>query len=215
MGLHLPLPHLNADTSEHELKSVLVLGGSSGIGAAAIQYLRLALPEATILTTSSVQHHKRLLSLGATRCFERSAQDNTTEIRAATPNNAGVDAILDPVAAAATQPTVFTAFKSNGPLLYSQVITGQDVTVPEGVNSTVLFGRQVFGTKGGLRILPGLAELIESGQFKLPTNVEVVGEGFEAIQSGLEKLMKGGVSGNKYVVSIEVQSPHRSSRHGG
>lgn len=215
MGLRLPLPHLNPDTSEHELKSVLVLGGSSGIGAAAIQYLRLALPEATILATSSVQHHKRLLSLGATRCFERPAQDNTAEIRAATPNNAGVDAILDPVAAAATQPTVFTAFNPNGPRFYSQVMTGRDVATPQGVNATVLFGRQIFATRGGLRILPGLAELIESDQFKLPTKVEVVGHGFEAIQSGLEKLMKGGVSGNKYVVSIEVQSSDRSSRHGG
>ena len=184
------------------LKSILVLGGSSGIGAAAIQYLRLALPEATILTTSSAQHHERLLSLGATRCFERSAQDDTTDIRAATPDSAGVDAILDPVAAAANQPTVFSAFNSRGPLLYSQVITGQEVIVPEGVSATVLFGRQVFGTEGGLGVLPGLANLIENGQFKLPIKVEVVGEGFGAIQSGLDKLMKGGVSGSKCIVRI-------------
>jgi hypothetical protein len=51
----------------------------------------------------------------------------------------------------------------------------------------LLFGRQIFGIKGGLRVLPGLAELFENGQFKLPTNVELVGEGFEAIQPGLER----------------------------
>jgi hypothetical protein len=66
----------------------------------------------------------------------------------------------------------------------------------------LLSGRQIFGTEGGLRVLPGLAELFENGQFKLPTNVELVGEGFEASQPGLERLIKGGVSGNKYVVSI-------------
>ncbi|KAJ5127181.1 hypothetical protein N7448_007960 [Penicillium atrosanguineum] len=122
--------------------------------------------------------------------------------RAATPDSAGVYSILDPVAAAANQPTVFTAFDSSGPLLYSQVITGQEVTVPEGVSATVLFGRQVLGTEGGLGVLPGLPNLIENGQFKLPIDVKIVGEGFRAIQSGLDKLMKGGVSGTKYVVRI-------------
>lgn len=66
----------------------------------------------------------------------------------------------------------------------------------------LLFGRQIFGTEGGLRVLPDPAEIFENGHIKLPTNVELVGEGFEAIQPGLDRLMKGGVSGNKYVVSI-------------
>ena len=203
VGLHVPLPHLDpSSTSEHRLGSILVLGGSSGIGAAAIQFLRLALPETIILATSSVQHHPHLLSLGATKCLERSAQDEPTEIKAVTPDRAGVDAILDPVTAAANQPTIFSALNSSGPKLYSQVVTGQNVKVPDGVNATTIFGRQIFGTKKGLAVMPELAGLLESGKFQLPTNVEVVGKGFEAIQPGLERLMKGGVSGNKYIVSI-------------
>lgn len=203
LGLHLPLPHLDPTSiRKHELGSILVLGGSSGIGAAVIQYLRLALPGATIVTTSSKQHHERLLSLGATQCFKRSAQDDIAAIMTATPNNAGVDAILDAVGAAAHQPAIFTVLNPNGPQLYSQVITGQEVTVPNGVNGTAVFGRQIFGTNGGQAVLAGLVRLLESGQFKLPTNVEVVGKGFEAIQPNLERLMKDGVSGNKLVVSV-------------
>ncbi|KAJ5117916.1 hypothetical protein N7448_004432 [Penicillium atrosanguineum] len=201
VGLHLPLPHLDpTGQSEHRLESILVLGGSSGVGAAAIQYLRLALPNARILTTSSAQHHKRLLSLGATRTFERTA--DISDIKAATPGGSGVDAILDSVAAASQQAAIFDALSHTGPKLYSQVMTGQNITPPKGVKGVVLFGRQIFGTKGGLAVITGLSQLIESGKFQLPTKVEVVGKGFDAIGPGLDRLMKGYISGNKFVVSI-------------
>jgi NADPH:quinone reductase-like Zn-dependent oxidoreductase len=183
------------------LRSILVLGGSSGVGAAAIQLLRLALPSANILTTSSAKHHAHLLELGATKCFERSAQDDTPAIKAASPGSSGVDAILDTVSAAASQPAVFTALNLTGPKIYSQVMTGANVEVPQGIKSTVVFGRQIFDAKGGMTAMPGLASLIESRKYKLPVKVEVIGKGFDTIEQGLDKLMKG-VSGTKYVVSL-------------
>ena len=200
VGLHVPLPHLDS-TGSSSLKTILVLGGSSNVGAAAIQLLRLALPSATILTTSSAEHHDRLISLGATKCFDRSAQEDTSSIKAATPGDSGVDAILDAVTAAATQPAVFTALNSKGPKLYSHAVTGQNVEVPEGVQSTSIFGQQIFGVKGGMSAMPGLASLVQSGKYKLPAKVEVLGNGFSTIEQGLDKLMKG-VSGTKYVVSL-------------
>lgn len=107
-----------------------------------------------------MQNHPRLLSSGATRCLERSAQGDTANVRAAVPDRAWVDAILNDVAAAANLPTVFTALDSNGPLPYPQVITGQRMTGPEGVSATVLFG-QISGTESELGTLPGLAQSIE------------------------------------------------------
>ena len=198
--MHVPLPHLDS-TGSSSLQSVLVLGGSSNVGAAAIQLLRLALPSATILTTSSAQHHAHLASLGATKCFDRSAQEDTSSIKAATPDGSGVDAILDAVAAAATQPAVFTALNPKGAKIYAQPVTGQDVEIPEGVESTGIFGQQIFSTEGGMNALPGLADLVQSGKYKLPAKVEVLGTGFSTIESGLDKLMKG-ASGSKYVVSL-------------
>ena len=199
-GLQVPLPYLNPNSSS-SLKSILILGGSSGVGAAAIQLLRLALPSATILTTSSSIHHAHLLSLGATKCFERSAQEDTSPIKAATPGGSGVDAILDAVTAAASQPAVFTALNPTGPKIYSQPVTGQNVETPEGVNSTTVFGRQIFRAKGGMNAMPGLANLVQSGKYKVPIKVESLGKGFNNIGQGLEKLKKG-VSGTKYVVSL-------------
>jgi NADPH:quinone reductase-like Zn-dependent oxidoreductase len=194
------LPHLDP-SGNSSLRSILVLGGSSGVGAAAIQLLRLALPSATILTTSSDKHHAHLVSLGATKCFERSAQENTSAIKAATPGGSGVDAILDAVTAAASQPTVFTALSPAGAKIYSQVVTGQDVDVPRGIKSTAVFGRQIFAAKGEMTAMPGLATLVQNGKYRLPLKIEIVGKGFETIERGLDKLMKG-VSGTKYVVSL-------------
>lgn len=197
--MHVPLPHLDPSGSS-SLRSILVLGGSSGVGAAAIQLLRLALSSAIILTTSFAKHHAHLVSLGATKCFERSDQENTFAIKAATPGGSGVDAILDAVTAAASQPTVFTALNPAGPKIYSQVVTGQDVQVPTGINSMAVFGRQIFRAKGGMTAMPGLSNLVQSGIYKLPAKVEIFGKGFDAIEQGLDKLMTG-VSGTKYVVS--------------
>ena len=171
------------------------------MGAAAIQLLRLALPSATILTTSSAKHHDHLVSLGATKCFERSAQEDPSAIKAATPNGSGVDAILDTVSAAATQPTVISALSPTGPKLYSYVVTGENMEAPKGVNSTAIFSRQLFGAKGGMTAMAGLANLVQDGKYKVPLKVDVVGEGFDAIEQGLDKLMKG-VSGTKFVVSL-------------
>ena len=200
IGLHVPLPYLDS-TGSSSLKTILVLGGSSNVGAAAIQLIRLALPSATILTTSSAEHHDHLISLGATKCFDRSAQDDTSSIKAATPDDSGVDAILDAVTAAASQPAVFTALNPKGPKIHSHPVTGQNVEVPKGIESTAIFGQQIFGVKGGMSAMPGLASLLQSGKYKVPAKVGVLGKGFSTIEQGLDKLMKG-VSGTKYVVSL-------------
>ena len=198
--MHVPLPYLDP-TGSSSLRSVLVLGGSSAVGAAAIQLLRLVPPSATILATSSAIHHAHLVSLGATKCFERSAQDDTSAIKAATLGGSGVDAILDNVTAAASQPAVFPALSSNGPKTYSHVFTGQNVEAPRGIALTAINAVQIFDTKGGMAAMPTLTNLVESGKYKVPIRVEVLGKGFDAIEQGLDKL-KEGISGTKYVVSL-------------
>lgn len=194
------MTHLDP-TGSSPLKSILVVGGSSAVGAGSIQLLRMALPSATILTTSSPQHHERLLVLGATKCFDRSAQEDRSAIRAATLDGAGVDAILDAVAASAAQPSIFSALNSTGLKLVSHPITGQNPQTLDGVQIKAVMGRPVFGSKGGHAAMSALTGLVESGKYKLPTKIEVVGKGLDAISSGLDRLMKG-VSGTKFVVSL-------------
>jgi NADPH:quinone reductase-like Zn-dependent oxidoreductase len=114
----------------------LVLGGSSGVGASAIQLLRIALPSATIVAISSAAHHAHLRSLGASPCLPRAAQDDAAALKAASPADAGFDAILDAVGAGTGSPAIFDALRADGPKLYSLVITGPGAQPPSGVQST-------------------------------------------------------------------------------
>jgi len=141
VGLKVPLPGLSnaGNTGEQQLQSILILGGSSGVGSAAIQLLRLALPSATVIATSSAAHHANLKALGATTCLERAVQQDAVALRAATPGGKGVDAILDAVGASAQAPAVFEALKSDGPKLFTQVIMGPSPALPGDLQSSCKF----------------------------------------------------------------------------
>jgi NADPH:quinone reductase-like Zn-dependent oxidoreductase len=122
VGLKTPLPFLNdGPRSGFQPSSVLVLGGSSALGAAAIQILRLAVPDCTILTTSSPKHHSHIKTLGADGTFDRNSASLITDVKLASPGSRGVDAILDVVGAGSTQRYIFEAFDANGPKKYAQV----------------------------------------------------------------------------------------------
>lgn len=199
MGLHVSLPFVEAPAPT-SLESILVLGGSSAVGGAAIQLLRMTLPEATILTTSSVKHHSHLIALGATKCFDRSVQ--AEELKASTPNGFGVDGILDAVGAAADHTSVFESLSADGPRLYSEVLTGKKARVPEDVNAEKeIAARQLFTLPGGMATMSALARMLGSRKYQPPVKVDVVGTGLASIPEGLE-VLKNGVSGTKCVVSM-------------
>lgn len=176
-------------TGSSFLKSIPVLGGSSVVGAAAIQLLRLAL---TILTTSSAKHLDDLSSLGATKYFERSAQEDLSAIKAATSARSSVDAGLDAVAAAANQPAIFAALDPNG----------RSFTSKSSLERMLRYLRESTQLLLSVdRSSAGVESLLQSGKYKLPTKVEVVEKGFAAIGEDLNKLMEG-VRGTKYVVNM-------------
>ena len=201
-SLQIPLPFLpGSSNTGPQPKSILVLGGSSAVGASAIQILRLVLPSATILTTSSPQHHAHLTSLGATQAFDQKSSTLVEDIKRATPGGKGVEAIIDAVSSGATQTAVFDTLSAEGSREYAEVVTGTPVQVPEDVKRHQVFGQSLFRAPGGSNAMSALSELGRQGNFKIPLQVKNVGRGFEAIAKGLEEL-KGGVSGTKLVVTI-------------
>ncbi|KAI9659693.1 MAG: hypothetical protein M1831_003591 [Alyxoria varia] len=205
-NLKIPLPFTpatnDAPTPPH---SVLVLGGSSGVGSSAIQLLRHSLgPSIPIIATSSPQHHTRLTQdLGASHAFSQSSATLVEDIKAATPGGKGVDVIIDTVGAAAKgQEGIWDVLDEDGRREFSEVFTGPQAQVPEGVEKKSAYGRMVFGEPGGKENgMDVLADMVEEGVFKVPLELESVGGGFEGIAGGLEKL-KMGVSGKKLVVSV-------------
>jgi NADPH:quinone reductase-like Zn-dependent oxidoreductase len=205
LGLKIPLPFLQEYDSapQRGLYSVLVIGGGSGVGASAIQLLRLAAPALQVLTTASQSHHPQLISLGATACIDRASPDIVRDVRAASAGGVGVDAILDAVGGASdeNQPSLFDTLRPGGPKMYSAVFTGSKVTIPDGVEATTSSGRQTFSVAGGRLAMLALGKLAQNGDFKPPLKIEIVGRGLQSIGGGLEKL-KSGVSRTKLVVTL-------------
>jgi threonine dehydrogenase-like Zn-dependent dehydrogenase len=204
IGLKTPLPFLqDGPTTGFKPSSVLILGGSSAVGAATIQLLRLAVPDCTILATSSPKNHSHLTdTLGANGAFDRNSASLVRDVRLASPGSRGVDAIIDAVGAGSTQRHVFEAFDPNGPKRYAQVWTGdEEIEVPSGVDSVMFMGRDLPQLQGGKNIMLALQTLLEEEKYKLPLPVHKVGEGFDMLGKGLE-LMRKGVSGEKLVVTV-------------
>lgn len=205
IGLKITLPFLQKDgsTSQESLRSVLVIGGGSGVGASAIQLLRIAAPSLQIVTTASLSHHSQLISLGATTCVDRATSDIVGAVKAASTGGLGVDAILDAVGGAGneSQPHLFETLRADGPRLYSAVFTGSQLSIPTGVEAVTSSGRQTFDVVGGKSAMSALAKLTRDGEFKPPLKIEIVGKGLESVGGGLEKL-KSGVSRTKLVVTL-------------
>ncbi|RYP04525.1 hypothetical protein DL764_004387 [Monosporascus ibericus] len=201
VGLKVALPGLpkGGNSSSNQPQSILVLGGSSAVGAAAIQLLRMALPSAFIVATSSEAHHARLRSLGATACLERAAQRDSAALKATTPGGAGFDAVLDAVGAGVEAPEVYDAFRADGPKLYSLVVTRPDAKVPHGLQATLVGGQDMLDVEPNA--MAYLVKLVEEGKYKLPVKIEVVGKGFQAVEKGLERFPFA-VSGAKLVVAL-------------
>ncbi|KAJ7041978.1 putative alcohol dehydrogenase [Mycena alexandri] len=181
--------------------SVLVLGGSSATGAAAIQLLRRAYPSLPILATSSVKHKARLMDLGATHVVDyKSSSTVVADITAASPGAAGVDVIIDCVSAGASQTDICDVLDPAGSRRYAAVLTGVPVPVPEGVSHIVAGAYSVFEMKGGKEIIPSLARLVEEGVYKVPLPVRVVGHGLEELPDVLDAVKT--VSGEKVVLTL-------------
>jgi threonine dehydrogenase-like Zn-dependent dehydrogenase len=182
--------------------SALVLGGSSALGAATIQLLRFAVPDCTILTTSSPKHHCHIKTLGADGAFDRNSASLITDVKSASPGSRGVDAILDLVSAGSTQRNIFEAFDANGPKKYAQVWTGDDeIEASSGVDSMLFRARDLSQMRGVKNVTVALQILLKEGKYKLPLPVHRLGVGFDALEKGLE-LMRRGVSGEKLVVTV-------------
>lgn len=203
IGLKTPLPFLrDGPIDGFKPASALVLGGSSALGAAAIQLLRSSVPNCVILTTSSPKHFTHLTSLGVHKPLNRASNSLIDDVKAATPSSHGVDAILDLVGAGASQRDIFNAFNANGPRKYAQVWTGQDeISVPDGIDSVLFRSRDWAQVPGGENIMATLHGLLSDGKYKVPLPTKNVGQGLEGLREGLD-LMRQGVSGEKLVVTL-------------
>ena len=181
-------------------ESILVLGGSSVCGAAAIQLLRLAYPELSIYATCSMRHHERVASLGTTKVFEYHSETVVRDIKAASLEGRGVDVVIDCVGAGAQQPDIGDVFNPIGPKNYAAIANGSILPHMEGVTKLDVYGVEFVDQRNGARVFSSLYEVIEDGMYRVALPVKVVGDGLEQIPPGME-LVKS-ASGQKLVVTL-------------
>lgn len=200
-ALNIPLPYLpGTSTSGDTPSSVLILGGSSATGAAAIQLLRLAHPSLPILATSSPKNHAHVASRGATRVFDYHSPSVVSDIKTASPGGRGVDMIIDCVSAGASQTDICDVIDPSGSKKYASLMTGVEVPVPQDVTKFDVIGSSLVKLQDREAIVQALTRLVEEDKYKLPVPVRVVGHGLEQLPSVMDEVMS--VSCEKLVVTL-------------
>ena len=193
LGLRTPLPFVTAGPEVgFSPSSALILDADSGIGASVVQLLRLAVPSCTILATSTdTDHLHHITGLGADQTFDRNSESLIEDVRSAFPGSRGVDAIVDALGAGNTQQRIFDAFARDGPKRYAPLAMKESISLPSGVDTVTFTGHDVRELQGSENLMSALQGLLEEGKYKSPLRVERVGEGFDMLDTGLERLRRG------------------------
>ncbi|KAM0555851.1 hypothetical protein ACHAPJ_006250 [Fusarium lateritium] len=185
-------------TPESTGETVLIWGGSSSVGGAAIQLAKAAGYE--VITTASAKNHDYVKSLGADHIFEYKSPQVTKDIASLLTGKKFVGAVeasgSDEAMTAAGQAIahaegVRKIICVRGPSNELQDVKTQSILSTSIIGTPI--AKAVFGD-----FVPAA---LEQGKFKAVPEAEVVGKGLESIQLGINTLAKG-VSAKKIVISL-------------
>jgi putative PIG3 family NAD(P)H quinone oxidoreductase len=150
-------------------ESVIVHGGSGGVGTAAIQLVRALCPASPIIVTVSAGKIERVLQLGADRAIDYRSENFSNAIRDATGGN-GADVILDHIGGDSLERNL-RALAVGGRLVVIGITSGADALLNLGrlmlkrqrIIGSVLRSRPVTEKAAiigrfAARVLPLLAE---------------------------------------------------------
>jgi NADPH:quinone reductase-like Zn-dependent oxidoreductase len=197
---HLALPY-PAKEAKKTGKTILVWGGSSSVGATAIQLAVAAGVE--VATTASAKNHDFVKSLGATHVFDHTKSSVVDDIVSKLKSSEFVgtyDAI-------GTEETFKSSAKVTSKLGGSMVVGTLPPPAsgfPDGVKVQGLFaltiasahkevGEAIWG-----KYVP---EALVDGTLQAKPDPIVLGKGLEKVQEGLDK-QKAGVSAGKIVIEL-------------
>ena len=197
--LALPLPKSSDANPPSSGKSVLVWGGSSSVGATAIQLAAGAGHK--VVSVASKHNIDGVKALGAAAVFDYNSSSFVDDIVAALEGTdfAGVcDAIGTSDAAKAWSPV----YKKLGGR-YGSVMPGAQ-GLPDGIEGASVFGPSVaLDDKyiGDVIWAKWVPEALQKGTLKALPEPIVIKGGLESVQEGLNK-QKAGVSFGKIVVEL-------------
>lgn len=187
-------------------ESLLVWGGSSGVGSYVIQLAKIA-GFKKIIAVSSLKHEEFLKGIGATHVLDRykGLEELKTELKEILP--AGLQIGVDVVGKSTSDNVIeFLNIEKKSSKTFVGVVSKpskdldaellKDVTLKE-----VLIKKFHENVTHGQSIVRVTSKLLESGQIKSQKNLKLY-QGFEGITTGLQDLEKYGASNEKYVVQL-------------
>ncbi|KAH8691969.1 oxidoreductase [Talaromyces proteolyticus] len=178
-------------------KTVLIWSGASSVGVNAIQLAVAAGYD--VISTASPRNFTLVKEMGASQVFDYNSRTIVADIVAAFKNKESVGAF-------AIGPT------SSGPVfeIISQIqgkktvilANGPPKDVPTGLEAKWVFGSSLLDTDVGPAIFGDyLPKALANGTFTAAPAAEIIGNGLESIQNGLN-ILKKGVSAKKLVVLL-------------
>lgn len=199
LGLPLPGAKPLASSEEDKRKGILIWGGASSVGAAAVRLARVA--GLKVFTTASPKHHTRLRALGVAAVVDyRSPSAVADLVAAAKQAGADITLALDAVVTQETAQLVVEVLdKFDGAKKVAHLSAWPEkVAKPEGVEAGWVNGTRIWVERKDLgelvfnQLLRGWLEIGEV----VPGMARVVERGIGGLQAALDELRKG-ISGDK------------------
>lgn len=197
------LPRDTAYTAADK-KGMLVWGGASSVGSAAVQIARTM--GFRVYVTASEKHHEYLKGLGATRAFDYKNENVVGNlVNAAKEDGITIQMGYDAIGLCEPSMNILKELKGEGTAKLATTqpppadlpkvdgVEVQFVAAPDDVEERTAFSHFVFGV--------WLKEKLEKGEFVPSPKVQVVDGGLGSANKALDELKKG-VSGVKPVLEV-------------
>lgn len=197
--LALPAPQLDPTPSG---RAILVWGGSSSVGGAAIQLARASGLE--VVSTASKHNTDLVLSLGASAVFDHRSNSVVDEMVAYLKDKPVVGA-FDAIGTDTTQLACAAVLSACPNVLHKYISTVLSVSpkLPEGFGASYLLASAISKDGTSKKVWHDyLPRALRAGQFRPALEPRIVGHGLDKVQEGMD-LNKAGLSAQKAVILLD------------
>lgn len=185
-------------------RTVLIWGGSSSVGLSAIQLAVAAGYE--VFATASPRNFDLLRSFGVSEVFDYNieAKELAKKVIAAFKGKTIAGAFLTAGDGSVVVPIFAEIFAHvEGNKFLTTAVMVQEDDVPKGFKHANIFGLSLKDDEVGDAIFKDfLPQALQQGKYKAVPQAEIVGDGLESLQKGID-ILRGGVSAKKLVVTLQ------------
>ncbi|RPD54789.1 GroES-like protein [Lentinus tigrinus ALCF2SS1-7] len=201
-SVHFTPPWEKGGLGKYAGKAAVVLGGTSAVGQAVIQFLNLS-GFSPIIATASLRNTDFVKSFGATHVVDRSLPRATLIQTIKQLTEGPIELVYDAISVRETKELGYEIASPGGSLIlvvpehvdHYKMPSGKDVRIVEAMGMFIVPENMEFGAKFTVEF----EKLLQDGVVK-PGIPELLQGGLNAVQEGLDRIKANKVSGKKLVV---------------